>query len=79
MKKNWKNLLLAVLIIIVGFAMFKMFSGMKKKPEPTKIFETVKYVKTDFVKYEDHNAEIVAFGKVKSFNKIEVYSEGVDP
>jgi multidrug efflux pump subunit AcrA (membrane-fusion protein) len=75
MKKNIKTVLLAVLIIALGFVLFKMFSGMKKKPEPTQTFKSIKYVRVDEVNYQDHIAEIVAFGKVKSFNRIEVYSE----
>ena len=73
--KKLKSILTAIAIIVIGFLLFKVFSGMKKDPEPAKVFRTIKYVHTDIVHYMDHYANIHASGRLKSNYKIEVFSE----
>ncbi len=73
--KNLKVIIIAVIIIVLGFVLMWVFTGMKKKPEAKQIVEEVKYYNTDFVHYSDHRAMIHSLGKLKAYNKIEVYSE----
>ncbi|MFH1052240.1 MAG: HlyD family efflux transporter periplasmic adaptor subunit [bacterium] len=75
MKSKIKMVLIAIVIIALGIVTFKYFSGMKKAPEPKKIFDATKYVISDRIEYSTHTAEITAYGRLKSYDKIEVYSE----
>ncbi|MFC2130920.1 efflux RND transporter periplasmic adaptor subunit [Bacteroidota bacterium] len=75
MNSKIKSGLMAAVLIILGFIIFQIFSGMKKEPKPAKVYQSIKYARIDTVRYSNHTAEIVAYGRLKSYNKIEVYSE----
>ncbi len=75
MKSKIKMVIIAILIIALGFVIFRVFSGMKKPPEAKKIFDTTKYVICDSIEYGTMVAEITAFGRLNAYDKIEVYSE----
>jgi len=63
MNNKIKGGIIAIVIILLGLLLFKIFEGMEKEPARPKVFKTIKYVKTD------------TYGKLKSNSKIEVYSE----
>ena len=75
MKNKLIILLIAIGIVAVGFLLFKVFAGMKKKPEPAITLQAEKYVHTSTVHYKNNQAKIIAFGQLKSVNSIDVFTE----
>lgn len=75
MKNKLIVLLVAISIIVSGYFIFKVFSGMKKKAEPSLTLEAEKYVHTYIVHYKNNKPQIIAFGRLYSVNSIDVFSE----
>jgi len=73
--KKLRIIVFAIVIIALGFVVMNIFTGMKKKPEAKQVVEDVKYFNTDIVRYSNHPAIIHSLGKLRAYNKIEVYSE----
>ncbi len=67
--------LLALAIIALAVVIMMVFSGMKKEPEVKEYIPPVKYAKTKGAKYENHNINVVAYGRLIAKDKIEVFSE----
>lgn len=64
------------LVVLVGsFAASGILSGMKEPPKKEVPVEVKKYVKTQSVKYEDVQTNIIAFGRVKTAEALDLIAE----
>lgn len=75
MKKFAITIGILVGAVIIGGAIFMMFSSMKEVPESEDYIEPTKYVKTDIVKYGDFNFDVTGYGKLYSKERFELFSE----
>jgi len=73
--KGKSVILLSLGVIIASFLLFKLFSNQKKEDAKSNRPTTIKAVKVEQIKYLDYQTKIKSFGKLKAFNKIEIYSE----
>lgn len=64
-----------VILLLGGFGMFKLLSGMRKDPPTRPVVTQEKFVKTKTVSYEEQLTQIVAFGRVGSADAIELTAE----
>ncbi len=68
-------IILAILIIAIGFFVMRLFRGMKEVPEEKKMPPPIRYAKAGKVEFANYNAIITAYGKLTATNKIELLSE----
>lgn len=62
-------------IIIIAIALRFAFKSNKPEAKIEKFKEVLKYVKADTVYYQKHIVNINTYGRLKSYSKIELYSE----
>lgn len=62
-------------IILLAFVVRFAFKSSKKETKVEKFKEVIKYVKIDTVNYKKHIVNISSYGRLKSYSKIELYSE----
>ncbi len=75
MNKRILMIIIAILIIAIGFFIMRVFRGMKETPEEKKLPPPVRFVNASDVKYSDYKAIITAYGRLTSTYKIELLSE----
>lgn len=76
MKSRQLKILIAVIVIIGGsVALAAVFAGQKAPPEEKELAISVRYVKTEPVKYADVATSVVAFGRVETAQSLDLLSE----
>jgi membrane fusion protein (multidrug efflux system) len=76
MKSRQLIVVIAVIAIIGGsVALAAILAGQKAPPEEKKIVASVRYVKTEPVKYSDVETSVVAFGRVETAQSLDLLSE----
>ncbi len=76
MKKRQFIILGATLGVLFGsFGLSSYLASLKESPEEKKAVEIKKYVRTTDVKYEDIQTDVVAYGRVKTAQSLDLLSE----
>lgn len=76
MKSRQLKVLIAAVVIIGGsVALAAVFAGQKAPPEEKELTVSVRYVKTEPVKYADVETSVVAFGRVETAQSLDLLSE----
>lgn len=74
-KSFWVSLVATVLILGSAIIVVGVMMSFKKEPQAKKTFKNERYVTADTVTYSTFKTNVVAFGRLKSINKIQVFSE----
>jgi multidrug efflux pump subunit AcrA (membrane-fusion protein) len=75
MRQRIFNVLGFLGIIVIAFLAFKAMTSKKAKTPDVKAFSTTKYASAIKAEYTDHTPVLEAYGRLRSMNSIEVFSE----
>lgn len=73
-----RNLIIGLIVVVLlgsGFVLMNYFAGKKTLPPERKPLESINYVKTEKVIYQDIPTEVVAYGRVASSQPVDLIAE----